>query len=222
MPELTSSAADKIYQDLKKRFPDFSIEEYGKPEFNQAVADGFSDQLYQTQEKAIKEAVKYTNSNVRIDSLPKNEISQVIKRGAGLHSVALKSCLNYYAGQIESGNTKANARKNTNRYIERKYKERSKVLAQDSILNNYRQTEYQAIGDGISQGIFNDVVKIWSSSEDSRVCDICKELDGQVVGYNESFQTEDGRVFDGLSGAHTACRCVIQYIDRELFELGIY
>lgn len=222
LPKLTSSAAEAVFQDLKKRYPDFELSDIGREEFNQAVADEFSSQLYQTQDKAISEAVKYSTTNPRIDNLPKQDISRVIKRGAGLHSVALKSCLNYYAGQIEGGNTKLKAKTNTNKYIERKYTERTKVLAQDSILNNYRQTEYQAIGEGISQGIFNGAVKIWSSSEDPRVCDICKDLNGQVVDYNSSFIDSDGNEHDGLSGAHANCRCVIQYVDRELYELGIY
>lgn len=222
LPKLTASAAEKVYKDLKKRYPEFELSDIGREQFNEMVADKFSEQLYQTQDKAIKEAVKYTNNNARIDKLPKQDLSEIIKSGSGLHSVSLKSCLNYYAHQIENNNTKAKAKSNTKKLINRKYNKRAQILAQDSVLNNYRETEYQAIGEGISQGIFNGAVKIWSSSEDNRVCPICQELNGQAVNYNDSFRMSDGRTFDGLNGAHSCCRCVIQYVDRELYELGIY
>lgn len=67
--------------------------------------------------------------------------------------------------------------------------------------------------------------KIWHCHFDDRTCEICKAMDGQVVGLDESFPNEiDGT--DGVqygwkrdkwndngevSSAHPRCRCYIQY-----------
>ena len=47
----------------------------------------------------------------------------------------------------------------------------------------------------------------WMTAEDELVCPICGDLDGQVVGLGETWQTEDGPV-DGPP-AHVNCRCAI-------------
>lgn len=48
----------------------------------------------------------------------------------------------------------------------------------------------------------------WMTGEDELVCPICSDLDGQVVGLGETWQTEDGPV-EGPP-AHPRCRCYIQ------------
>jgi SPP1 gp7 family putative phage head morphogenesis protein len=53
--------------------------------------------------------------------------------------------------------------------------------------------------------------KMWIIAQDERTCDICVELDGEIVGWNETFSSgheTPGRV-------HPNCRCTMVIIPPE-------
>lgn len=69
---------------------------------------------------------------------------------------------------------------------------------------------------------------VWRTSGDSKVCDVCKAMEGQKVKLGEAFkqvETEDGKTWDATSwndyglipDAHVNCRC---YFDEVLSDVS--
>jgi phage portal protein BeeE len=67
---------------------------------------------------------------------------------------------------------------------------------------------------------------VWRTSGDAKVCDLCREMDGQVVKLGDAFtsvETQDGQTWDATSwndygripDAHVNCRC---YFDERLVK----
>lgn len=69
-----------------------------------------------------------------------------------------------------------------------------------------------------------EVDLIWRTSGDAKVCDLCREMEGQIIKLGDAFEsveTEDGKTWDATSwndygkipDAHVNCRC---YFDEEI------
>ena len=61
-----------------------------------------------------------------------------------------------------------------------------------------------------------DSAKMWVSMSDGKVCQVCEELDGQVVGLDELFEGDEGE-YDRPPQPHLHCRCRISIVRGEVF-----
>lgn len=61
----------------------------------------------------------------------------------------------------------------------------------------------QAVDDGLLTG---NEKQEWITTEDDRLCDDCNDMDGQQVGLDEEFESDEYGSVDGPT-LHTKCRC---------------
>lgn len=54
--------------------------------------------------------------------------------------------------------------------------------------------------------------RTWLTSKDERTCDLCDPLDGETVGMDEPFSTDDGDIME--PPRHSSCRCVVIIEER--------
>lgn len=219
LDELTATAGQRALESLKKQVPAFKITEDMLELFKNRQSESFIQMVSDVQLKALREVSELFYRTNRFDDLNTNDLTEIVSFGSGLNGMYLRSSLNFYAGQIEGGSSRRQALARTKAFMNKRYNMRAKTYALDATLNAYREAEFFAVGEGLSQGVFHGVVKKWSTSEDNRVCPICKVLKTQTVEYDEDFMYE-GQAFSGIGGAHPACRCGIIYIDKELYESG--
>lgn len=220
--ELIEVAFNTVFEDLDKRVEGIDWSQISVGDIEQSIIDNFVDRMTSQQIKALTETIEYCNRDHRLTFTPKEELSKIIQMGSGLNSVLLRASINTFASMVDTSSTVYQAKVQTAKVISTRTGYRAKVLSTDEILHNYRSAEQTAVQEGLNQGIFHGMVKKWSTAGDNRVCNICKELDGKVVDFNEPFITDSGLEIDDTTGAHSLCRCGIEYIEKELYDLGIY
>lgn len=102
-----------------------------------------------------------------------------------------------------------------NRYRDRKILERGRWIAETETQTAITEGERAFWGEAVASGAVDaeNVFKTWRTVLDSRVCEICEPIHGQVVGYGEAFETPAG----GKVGppAHVRCRCFIEWAEAD-------
>jgi hypothetical protein len=86
--------------------------------------------------------------------------------------------------------------------------QRSQTIAVTETTRSYAQGN-QIAGEVMKEQ-FPDVavVKVWFTNNDDRVCEICGPLNGEEIGLDESWESDDGPIDN--PPAHVNCRCWTQ------------
>ena len=96
------------------------------------------------------------------------------------------------------------------RYSERLLAQRATIIARTESLRAAHSGQKalwdQAVTDGLLPA---DTKRIWQTTPDDRLCDICAPMDGQVVGMDDSFsgQRGDTSYAEETPPIHPNCRC---------------
>ena len=222
LDDLTHIAFDTVMRDLDKRLPDVDFSQVTLDDLQNSISENFIESMTSQQVKALNEAFKLCNYSFEISQLSMEDVSQIIQRGSGLNSVLLKSSLRLFATMNNNQVPPFQAKKQIDKMINEKMAYRSKVLSTDAILASYRNSEYELVDYAAQKGYLKNVVKRWLTAGDNRVCPICEDLDKKVVPYNKPFETSDGVLIFDTEGAHALCRCAVEYMEKETYDLGIY
>ncbi|NDB59533.1 hypothetical protein EB001_13945 [bacterium] len=172
-----------------------------------------------------------------IDNLTRNSIRQAIidafneqldyratarriKNVVGLHPQWAKAVVNFekkeYARLIRSGmkevNALAKAMERASRYSDSLKSKRATMIARTEIQIAQNEGRQEGWNQAAKEGYVDvESQKMWIIAQDERTCDICVELDGEIVGWNETFSSgheTPGRV-------HPNCRCTMVIIPPE-------
>ena len=134
------------------------------------------------------------------------DMAAQLKRTVGLTARQEESVQNFWLRAVDEDEDTADAR--ADRYAAQSLTYRTENIARTE--NKYaveygRQAEWlQSRDDG---EISPDSKRTWVSSPSSdRLCEICEAMDGQVVGLDEPFVSDDGEEVD-CPPLHPSCRC---------------
>jgi len=169
--------------------------------------------LVETQGEALRALI---DRAVYTDMLPANELARLMRPVIGLDKRAALANLRYYgrvkANLIEGGARAAiaesRAREAALRYAGRQHRYRAQMIARTELSAAYNRGAYSAVKEAQSAGLIGDVVKVWRTAGDSRVCAVCSGLDGERVNEDSMFS---GGGF--LPPAHPHCRCCVEYAE---------
>lgn len=67
----------------------------------------------------------------------------------------------------------------------------------------------------MAQRLMGACKKVWTTAGSRRVCDKCLAINGQQIGFDESFNIFGKELYRGMHQippAHSRCRCVIQCV----------
>lgn len=171
---------------------------------------------------------------ISIDTLTRNSIRQAIidafneqldyratarriKNVVGLHPQWAKAVTNFekkeYARLVKSGIkeevARARAMERASRYSDSLKSKRATMIARTEIQIAQNEGRQEGWNQAAEQGYVDaESQKMWIIAQDERTCDICTELDGEIVGWNETFSSgheTPGRV-------HPNCRCTMVII----------
>jgi SPP1 gp7 family putative phage head morphogenesis protein len=169
-----------------------------------------------------------------IDALTRNSVRQAIidafnegldyratarriKSVVGLHPQWAKAVTKYekreYERLVRSGIKEATARaratERATRYSDSLKSKRATMIARTEIQIAQNEGRQEGWNQAAEQGFVDaESQKMWIIAQDERTCDVCSELDGEIVPWNETFSSgheTPGRV-------HPNCRCTMVII----------
>jgi len=130
-----------------------------------------------------------------------------LKEIVGLTKREAMAVVRFYNSLKEEGVSQSVLKKQVGRYAEFLRKNRAMRISRTELSFAYNKGQLYSIQQASESGyIQGEVRKIWLTSPDDRLCDICEPLDGEEVSINESFSI-------GLDAppAHPHCRCSVSY-----------
>ena len=85
----------------------------------------------------------------------------------------------------------------------------------------YNQGADEGIRQAQAEGLLGPMLKVWRTSGDDAVCDMCAALDGTEIGMDDSFAYAGKLLFPEqrlLPPAHPRCACAVEYIESPVFR----
>ena len=85
----------------------------------------------------------------------------------------------------------------------------------------YNQGADEGIRQAQAEGLLGPMLKVWRTSGDDAVCDMCVALDGTEIGMDDSFAYAGKLLFPEqrlLPPAHPRCACAVEYIESPVFR----
>ena len=167
------------------------------------ISVDLSTNLSQTSQKILDKVIGDAMEGI----VTRREAVKIIESRVGLLPTHSDAVDRYYDTLIQSGATKANAKKLADKYADRLLRYRANTIARTEIARatGIGQAEFwrQAVADG---SLPPDAKRVWTTSYDERVCEICGPMNNVETGIFEQWLTPNGFV-DYPSGIHPNCRC---------------
>lgn len=133
------------------------------------------------------------------DGLTPYDTAKMLKGMIGLNVQQGQAVMNYRAGLVEAGTSKAQLDAAVSKYADAQLSSRAETIARTEIMDSLNEGMVASWQEAQSDGLISkDAEKEWSATDDA--CDDCAELDGETVGLNDDFP-------DGDPPAHPRCRC---------------
>ena len=153
-----------------------------------------------------------------LENVSVDELARVIRPMVGLYHGQTVANLNYYNTLIESGVSAAKARDKALRYAGRQHRYRAFMIARTELAFAYNQGAYWGTVQAREQGLLPEMVKVWATAADERVCPVCGGLDGVKRAMDAPFPFQT-RLTDPqvrlMPPAHPNCRCAVKFIEKE-------
>lgn len=165
-----------------------------------------------------------------LEDLSVDELSRVIRPMVGLTHQQSIANLKYYESLRANGMSEKKALDKSIRYAARQHRYRGYNIARTELAFAYNQGSYEGTKQAQAAGLIGEVVKVWSTADDERVCSICGSLEGKQVAMDEDFYYEhtdrygnktkrriNHKLTDAETGkappAHPSCRCAVKYVE---------
>lgn len=153
-----------------------------------------------------------------IPDMTVDQLAQAIRPTIGLYKGQAIANLNYYntvrTSLLANNPTMrpATAAKRAQaaavRYAERQHRYRAQMIARTELSFAHNNGEYHAVQQAQREGFLGRCVKEWVTSDDARVCSLCKTMDGKQVAIDAAFPDADL-----TPPLHPHCRCVVNYVE---------
>jgi SPP1 gp7 family putative phage head morphogenesis protein len=173
-----------------------SIDALTRNSVRQAIIDAFNEQLdYRATARRIKNVVGLHPQWAKaVTNFEKKEFDRLVKSG------------------IKEATARARAIERSTRYADSLKSKRATMIARTEIQIAQNEGRQEGWNQAAEQGYVDvEAQKMWVIAQDERTCDICSELDGEIVPWNETFSSgheTPGRV-------HPNCRCTMVIIPPE-------
>jgi len=139
----------------------------------------------------------------------------------GLYYQQAQANMKYFENLIKNGTKEDRALDLATRYAARMHRYRGYNIARTELAFAYNQGSYEGIKQAQAAGYMGEVVKIWSTADDERTCEICGELEGKTIALDEDFDfktklaTPMNPTIRRVPPAHPSCRCAVLYEEAE-------
>lgn len=208
-------------EDKEAKYPDwyFNPSAAGVQEWTETHSAEFVTSVTQSQIEGIRAVVRRaaTLGDLNVDML-----ARAIRPMVGLYYGQAVANLNYYNKLVESGMDEQKALDLATRYGARQHRYRGYLIARQELAMAYNTGAHEGVKQAQAKGYMKDVVKVWCTADDERVCKICGRLEGKIVGMDEDFKIpnrpQNYKFTKLYPPAHYMCRCAVMY--KELDQVS--
>ena len=201
---------------MEQRFPDWYFDPMhdGVREWTEARAGSFITEVTNTQLLGARAVIQRA---AVLEDMTVDLLARAIRPMVGLTHPQAVANLKYFEKLIEKGASEKKALDLATRYAARQHRYRGYNIARTELAYAYNQGSYFGTKQAQEKGYMGEVVKIWSTADDERVCPICGKLEGTRVGIDEEFSfstrlaTADNPAIRLVPPAHPSCRCAVMY-----------
>lgn len=206
------AASDEIHQ----KYPEWNFDPMGDGVMSWTEKRGaeFVTSSTRAQIQGLKAVVQRAAvlENINVDTL-----ARAIRPMVGLYYQQSIANMKYFEKLIESGVKEKRALDLSIRYGARQHRYRGYLIARTELAFAYNQGSYEGTKQAQKAGYMGEVVKIWSTADDERTCDVCGGLEGKVIALDEDFDfktklaTPMNPTIRRVPPAHPSCRCSVLY-----------
>jgi len=208
-------AMEAANADLKAKFPQWNFDPFaeGVRSWTEERAAEFVTNVTDTQIQGLRAVVQRA---AVLEDMGVDELSRVIRPMVGLTHQQSVANLNYYNTLIEGGMSKKRAKDLSIRYAARQHRYRAYNIARTELAFAYNKGAHEGTKQAQEKGYMGEVVKVWCTADDERVCSICGGLDGKTIAMDDDFDfyTKLQAANPGIRRtppAHPSCRCAVMY-----------
>jgi len=150
------------------------------------------------------------------EDMTADSLSLIMRPVIGLTRPQAQANTNYYNAvlkglrnanpNMKQATAEKRAREAAAKYAARQHRYRAMTIARTELAAAYNHGAYGAIQDAREKGYIGDCKKTWVTADDERMCDECRELDGESVNMDAAFSNGVD-----LPPAHPNCRCAVAY-----------
>ena len=202
--------------DMAAKYPEWNFDPMadGVKKWTQKRAASFVTNSTTTQIMGLRAIVKRAAvlEDINVDLL-----SRAIRPMVGLTYQQGVANVNYFESLIQSGMSEKKATDLSIRYSARMHRYRGYNIARTELAFAYNQGSYLGTKQAQEAGYMGEVVKIWSTADDERRCEVCGGLDGKTIAMDDDFDfntklsTPDNPTIRKVPPAHPSCRCSVLY-----------
>lgn len=173
-----------------------------------------------------KEAIRALLANKVVESHTVDELARLIRPCIGLTAAQSAATVKYYDSvlsalksehpRMKAESARRKALTATSRYAEKAHRYRAITIAQTELATAYNQGADEGIRQAQEESLLGPMKKVWRTSGDDGVCDMCSALDGVEIGMDDSFAFPGKLLFPEykmLPPAHPRCGCAVEYIE---------
>jgi len=166
--------------------------------------------LFAVQREAMRAVIRHftVTKPVSVD-----ELSRIIRPLIGLTVRQANAVIRFMEALQAEGLPEDKILHQVGNYAGFLHRYRAITIARTELAFAYNFGQFEAIRQAREQGFFDgDVVKVWMTAHDERVCPHCGPLDGMTVGLEETYPGATAAIpYTYTPPAHPRCRCTVSY-----------
>ena len=197
--------------DMERKYPGWFFDPAGDGvrAWTESHAAEFVTNVTQSQIDGIQAVVRRA---AVLEDMSVDQLSRVIRPMVGLTQQQSVANLRYYNSLIENGVSTERAKDLSIRYSARQHRYRGYNIARTELAFAYNQGIYEGTRQAQAEGYLGEVVKVWCTADDERVCPICGGLEGKTVAMDDDFDfytklASRNETIRKVPPAHPSCRC---------------
>lgn len=119
--------------------------------------------------------------------------------------------------RMKPENVEKRARKAAENYAKKQIRQRAETIARTEIARAYNYAMDEIVRRAIAEGRLPEMKRVWSTSQDGKVCPTCQAMEGMEVSMDGEFRAKQGKkiLIVSLPPAHPRCACAVKYVERE-------
>lgn len=209
-------AMTEAAKEISRKYPDWYFDPMGDGvvEWTKSRSAEFVTSISQTQIQGLRAVVQRAGV---LESMSVDQLARAIRPMVGLTHQQSVANLNYYEKLIANGVKEKKALDLSIRYSARQHRYRGYNIARTELAFAYNQGSYQGTKQAQAKGYLGEVVKVWCTADDERVCGVCGGLEGAEVAMDDEFAfktklaTPQNPTIRRVPPAHPSCRCTVIY-----------
>lgn len=158
----------------------------------------------------VERAAKLEDRNVDM-------LARTVRSMVGLTKQQAEANLNYYEELLRNKVKPEKAKDLAIRYAARQHRYRGYNIARTELAFAYNQGLYEGVKQAQAKGYMGEVVKVWCTADDERMCECCGALEGKAIALDLDFDIQtrlsvaNVPTVKKVPPAHPSCRCGVLY-----------